>query len=481
VKKIKEKTKSISQSLVKSNFFGSYPSLNNDFNKSYDVIIDFVYEAKVSVEYFYRELEFTLAAEVIVDVTSKSEGTSDMKNLVDAMFALVIERSDLLDYDDFIKFYNSADLDRDVLDYYYVLMSSDEGVDDVLEGIKDGAVAEEGIRLPSKLNNKEHNVMQWMLTSHGLAPLGPSESIEKIAKDFFNVVAKSVKDLAKKLSCGYLILNKVRANNYEYMIWNLVDDDFIQSHNLRDDMRNGVNKTNLARLDTVRALGNKDSEYDFTLKYEVGDNNVILDTHDGVRYRLMSHVTYGKTCPREFVERLVDVKTSTPRRLECYNKVMENVIKINDKLDLMSDEKVIWNNVNAKLAEQMVDFFGEWTKGKGLDYKVMKKAVESQELRDLLTSNLLSFLRVREFNDKREITLTMEYEMEKCIKQLQPKLIGFMASKKTQMKKYSRQQVLSFMATDLPFVLRQVFNSQANIFNAIIQKSIILAKYGAQG
>src|SRR5207248_2215759 len=101
----------------------------------------------------------------------------------------------------------------------------------------------------------------------------------------------------------------------------------------------------------------------------------VMDTHDGKSYRLMRKS--GEIfVNRSDINDMIDPRTSSPRRLEVLNTIMNNVIqsKVVQSPNLFPDERIVWNNVNDKLANQIVMFFREYTKGKGLDYKVLKDA-----------------------------------------------------------------------------------------------------------
>lgn len=512
IKSIKEITKKIAKQITDQNFFGSYPSLSEEFMNAYDIIIDYKPSTDDKIITFYNKILFINSAETLKNMAETSvmidvfELSHHIKDLYDE---IIDEANDEDLIKGFVSFYEkySADnnsYDQDILDYAYILtqsrLDSTELIDNNIENIKNKSVFSENFQIMSFLEkpkpNKSHNLMQHLISMHGLVPIGPSTSIEEIAKEVFIVNAKNIEELVEKSGYSCLLLNKIQKNNYEYTIWNLIDQNFIRKNNLEDDPKNGVNKISIARLETVRARNTNANEdmYDFSMKlFEANDRNsdvFIMDTHDGETYRVMKK--YGTNASilsltnekqrifikRQYVDMMLDPKTSSPRRMEVLNKTMDNILqtKICPSPNLFPEEKIIWNNVNEKIARQIISYFREYTKNKSLDYKILKGAINDSELGVVIINSLLSFIKIREV-ESNEVMLTIEFELDNCLKSLRGKLLDFVKSKKNKMKDYDKEQMLGFMESDLPYVLRYVFNSQANIFNSIIQKSLILKHF----
>lgn len=496
IKLIKDATKKIAKQVADQNFFGSYPSLNDEFIESYGVIIDYS-ELKGTIDAFYNKVLFINSAENIRDIIKKSVVIDDfdLPRLIDEFYNEIVNESTneslQKDFPDFyVKNKDSDKYDRDILDYIYVLTLPDnEGRADALssiEDIKTKALMSDIVYQPLGNNNKSHNLMQHMISMCCLVPSGSSQDISEISKKWFGVATKSIDDLIKKLEYSCLLLNKIQKNNYEYTIWNLTDPEYIKDNNLEDDPRNGVNKINIKRLETIRAINPSTDQnpYDFSIKFIEGKDKdqpvFVLDTHDGATYRLLRKYGRDLTISSEEARKILDPRTSSPIRLEVYNNIINSVIQSKvvqpPLLQLAAGEKIVWNNVNDKLANQIVAYFREYTKGKGMDYKILKNAIEDNEFVAVITESLISFVKIREV-ESNEVMLTIEFELHSNMKILRDKMLYFIKSKKQKMKDYDKEKMLSFMSSDLLYVLGQVFNSQANIFNSIMQKFMILKHF----
>lgn len=329
------------------------------------------------------------------------------------------------------------------------------------------------------ISNKKHNCIQYSILGHQLTPLDQSRSLNYLASNVFSIKSAnkiSLDSLCKKLKCGYIVFNLVRPRNYEYTIRNLTEIDYIKDNDLYDDMSNGVNKINIARLDTVRSVDPESNKTDYSFQANVKNQKyvLILDTHDGDTYRILAR---GDTVlhPIESVKGLLKPETSSSRRLEAYNGCLNEELynNLTDPVELPRRVKSNWNDINERIVSLIMSELRDKVKSKKITVKTLEEIVTSDEFYYDVKNLILKYLKVQEMGSY-EVQLTSEYEIYRSVSALVDRLKAIFRYKSQLIRKEDRSKIFNILTLYVRNNTYIVFNDQNNIFNAIQQKAAIV-------
>jgi len=349
-----------------------------------------------------------------------------------------------------------------------------------LEEAKDAVLID-----PDSMNwpceNKKHNPMQYLILKHRFVPDDISKPLPELSKNIFGVELKpdsSLKDMCDKLKCGYMLIRMAKPDNYEYTFFNLTSMDYIRENDLFDGMMNGVNKTNINRLNTLRHVSGSEQP-GYGIEFYEQPQMVVFDTHDDKTYRVLKRG--GEIiCDMEAIRPLMNPATSTSRRLESYNRELDVEIRkyLSDPINIRTDLHSDWGEIDSRMTNIVIDMLRNSMKGKKVRVRdfidVLYLPEFSSEIKKLMTKYISS-----NDMDIREIRLTVEYEVQKSVVALRERLSALFNSRKRMIESAERENLFSLIEHHIYLNITMVFNKQNNIYNMVKQKYALLKGLGS--
>lgn len=418
--------------------------------------------------------EFLSMAQDAINTLSKSHNTTDLKRkdeLQDQHTALTNYSHYILSLIE-ILVDNGAELSlSEGIGYEFgvIIKKNPLKYDAEFETIKQGILIDE--KLLPDAPNKKNSFFQNILI-YPFAPLYPSTTLSDIANRFFYIKANIGKpsELADAIKSGYFIINKITPDAKEYNIWKLIDKTYVEEHGLEYNKENGVSPIVIERMKNITEYNNDYTNID--IEYDIKDKNIVLDTFDGKTYRLLAK-SGEVLVDGEWLRKLINPQTSTPKTLECYNRLLEQEYFLQDPVDVMGGKNLDWRGIIEQLVNDINIFLHKTVGKEQPTAKLLVDAIRADEFRVKIRSNISKYIQSKDIKIK-EVLITAENELNAVIRTLVDKLSKEFKSSRNI---YKERDPISKIMFKVRNVLSGIFNANNNLFTAIHQKYLVCTSF----
>jgi hypothetical protein len=183
--------------------------------------------------------------------------------------------------------------------------------------------------------NRSSNAVQRLVQKFNLVPDDVEKPLAQLLQDISGS-STSIEETSRIISSsgdkkfGFIVIHKIIDRPVKYNIWNLIDENYIESRGLMEEKTVGVNSKSLTRGETIvmqDLVKNPKSTVKFIddLFDKNNDKNYyyVIETLDGENYYfLLPWSTTIKYIPASWLLPLKNIKKTPSRRVESYNGLL---------------------------------------------------------------------------------------------------------------------------------------------------------------
>lgn len=240
--------------------------------------------------------------------------------------------------------------------------------------------------------NKSVNTIQRLIQKFGLVPDGMSRPLADLWKELGLVsasaqdkldlpaqIAKASTSLSrnKDKKFGFIVISKIIRQPIEYNIWVLIDQNYLEQHDLIQEKTCGINvkalnrgktitmNTNPAASGVIKKLGNV-TVYNSDFGSDMLKNfYYVIETLDGVNFRFLVAFDNIKYVPAPWLNDITDIEKTPSRRIGGYSTLLnDEILKHLDKPYIhmenlsraeVAREDIYWSNLRGRIKNAVID------------------------------------------------------------------------------------------------------------------------------
>lgn len=239
---------------------------------------------------------------------------------------------------------------------------------------------------PSDEKNKSVNTIQRLIQKFGLVPDAMSRPLADLWKELGLTTATGKLDLPAQIAkaatslsrdkdkkFGFIIISKIIKQPIEYNIWVLIDQNYLEQHDLIQEKSSGINAKALDRGKTITMkAGESIKKLDNIIVHnnDFGSDMLknfyyVIETLDGVNFRFLVAFDNIKYIPAPWLNDITNIEKTPSRRIEGYSNLLnDEILKYLEKPYVQMEnlsraevarEDIYWSNLRGRIKNAVID------------------------------------------------------------------------------------------------------------------------------